>query len=88
MAWRIKQLFRKILPFLVIGGVAWGGWNLYKTNFRHGRASFVHVLKKIPYFGSRFAHYSGGSRHYSRKHVAKNRRGKYHHRRRHYRRRR
>lgn len=88
MAWRIKQLFRKILPFLVIGGVAFGGWHLYKTNFRHGRASFVRVLKQIPYFGSRFGHYNGGSRHYSRKHVARGRKARSRHFRRGHRRRR
>ena len=62
LMWKLKQLFRKVLPFAVIGGLLYGGWTLHRQGaFRHGpKHAILAILHKIPYFGSRFQHYGGG----------------------------
>jgi hypothetical protein len=61
LTWKLKSLFRKALPWLVVGLVAYGGYNMYRRGyFRHGVGSAVtRVLHQVPYFGSRFRHFGG-----------------------------
>jgi len=59
LTWKIKQFFRNLLPLVIIGAILYGVYGMYKKGaFRHGiRPAITSVLKKIPYFGSRFKHY-------------------------------
>ncbi len=63
LGWRLKQWFRKIFPLALIGAFLYGGFNLYKAGaFRRGFGPAVtSALRHVPYFGSRFSHYTPGS---------------------------
>lgn len=85
LSWKIRQFASNLVPLLVIGGIAYGGWHFYKKGtFRHGIAPAVSsVLRQIPYFGSRFRHYTSGSSYASspksyRKKHGNHKRGKKH----------
>lgn len=79
LIWKIKQLFRQILPLAIVGALIWGGYNMYKAGaLRRGIGpAFTATLHKIPYFGSRFRHYTGGSSSYSKYGKSSSRRGKH-----------
>ena len=61
--WKIRQAVSNLIPIAVIGAIVFGGWHFYKKGtFRHGIAPAVSsTLRQIPYFGSRFKHYSTSS---------------------------
>lgn len=60
MLWRIQEFFRKLIPMVIVGAVAFGGYNMYREGaFNRGVGYAVsHALGKLPYFGSRFRHYT------------------------------
>ena len=68
-SWKIRQAFSNLIPVVVIGAIAFGGWHFYKKGtFRHGIAPAISsILHKVPYFGTRFKHYtiSSGSGSYA-----------------------
>jgi len=57
--WHIKEAFRKLVAVAIVGGIAFGGYSLYKKGaFRGGVGHFGKVVaRQIPYFGSRFRHF-------------------------------
>ena len=77
MLWRIQEFFRKLIPMVIVGAVALGGYNLYREGaFNRGVGYAVsHALGKLPYFGSRFRHYTRASSSPGR--VAHSRGGRY-----------
>ncbi len=57
--WRLRESFSKILLVLLLVGLGYGGYRLYKEGaFNHGLGPAVSaVLQKVPYFGTRFRHH-------------------------------
>jgi hypothetical protein len=57
LIWKIKQLFRKIVPIALIVGICYGGFTAYKKGY-FGR-TITHristLTQKIPFFGSKFS---------------------------------
>jgi hypothetical protein len=70
LIWRIKQAINKMIPYAIIFGLLYGGYNLYrKGTFRHGIVPGVtSMLHKVPFFGSKFKHYHPSFA-YSKKHY-------------------
>lgn len=64
LIWKIKNFFRSLIPLVVIGGIAFGGWNLYKSGtFRNGiQPGIASLVRKVPFFGSRMSHFISSSR--------------------------
>ena len=83
LIWKLKQWLRKLFPIALIGAFLYGGFNLYKAGaFRRSFGSTVSsMLQHVPYFGSRFKHYSPSSSH--RSYAYQGRRGRTRHARRH-----
>ena len=67
LIWKLKRFVRKAFPIALIGAFLYGGYTLYRQGaFRHGVSHAVtSVLRRLPYFGSRFRHYSGGRSSYA-----------------------
>lgn len=64
LMWRIKESLRNLMPWVVAGLVAWGGYSLYKKGaFRHGVPTLGQALSYLPHFGTRFKQYSGRKYH-------------------------
>lgn len=78
MLWRIQEFFKKLIPMVIVGAVAFGGYNLYREGaFNRGVGYAVSsALGKLPYFGSRFRHYTRKSSSPSRVARSKSGRGK------------
>lgn len=82
--WQIKQFIRKLLPFAIVGGILYGGYNLHQEGaFRRGVGPFVtSMLSKIPVFGSQFKRSSSHRKYPSYAYGNKSyRKGKKYHRR-------
>lgn len=62
LSWKLKQWFRKALPFAVVGALVWGAYTLHKRGtFRYGfKPAVMSVLRHVPFIGSKFRHWSGG----------------------------
>jgi len=88
LMWKARQAISNLIPVAIIGAIAFGGWHFYKKGtFRNGIAPVVSsVLHKIPYFGSRFRHYSpsGGSSYARSSGTVRRSHSKRHHGRRHH----
>ena len=85
LIWKLRQWTRKLMPFVVIGALSYGGYTLYKKGvFRHGfGAQLTALAHKIPFFGSKFGHSSvasSSSSYRSGSHTVAVRRGGRHHR--------
>ncbi len=65
MGWRIRNFFRKLTPFLIIGALAFGGYYIFKGSFKN-TYSFNKIVSSIPYFGKSFS-----SKHTYKKAIAK-----------------
>ena len=61
--YKVREFLQNLIPVAIIAGLAFGGYSLYKQGtFRNGLKPAMHtIVKKIPYFGTRFGHYSAGS---------------------------
>lgn len=87
LIWKMKQTLNKAVPYLVILTVLYGGYYVYrKGSLTRGIGAAVSsVVRHIPFFGSRFRHYGGGTayRHGYYRHAHGRRghhRGRRHHR--------
>jgi hypothetical protein len=86
LAWKVKNLFKQMLPLVILGFVVYYGYHMYRRGvFRHGVGPAVtYVLRQVPILGSHFRH---RGYHYSYRHGYRHghRHGRHH--RRHHRRR-
>ena len=63
LVWKIRQWFRKCVPLVMVGALAFGGYHLYRQGtFRNGLGTLSSWTSKIPYFGSKFSHSGASSR--------------------------
>jgi len=85
--WKIKRLFRQMMPFAIAAAVAWTGYTMFfaGSGFRSPKTAVMRVFRSLPYFGSRFRggrsearsyRYGRSSRSYRRYHSP--RRSRYH----------
>lgn len=70
--YKVREFAQNLIPVAIIGALAFGGYNLYKQGtFRHGLKPAMHsIVKKIPYFGTKFGHYTSSSSSYRGSYVA------------------
>ena len=70
--YKVREFLQNLIPVAIIGALAFGGYHLYKQGtFRNGlRPAMSSIVKKIPYFGTRFGHYTTGSSSYHSSYVA------------------
>lgn len=91
LIWKVKQLFRKIIPIALIAGLCYAGFTAYQKGWlgRKLTHQITSLTYKIPFFGSKFStgafrSNSPSSRSsYGVSHASKKRAHKKHHRRRH-----
>jgi hypothetical protein len=90
LTWKVKQMFRKLMPLLIGAVVLYGGYNLYrKGTFRHGiMPGVTSMLRNVPVLGSHFRRSGWGSTAYRSSYGNSHRRNRGHrgHGRRHHRR--
>lgn len=63
LMYKIREFLQNLIPVAIVGALAFGGYTLYKQGtFRNGlRPAVSSLVKKIPYFGTKFGHYTSGS---------------------------
>jgi hypothetical protein len=69
LIWKLKQLFRQALPLVLIGGLLYGAYNLYRKGVlqRGVKPTINYVVRQIPILGSHFKPF-GRSYSYSKRH--------------------
>ncbi len=64
IVWKVKQMFRNLVPLAIVIGILYGGYHFYRRGaFRHGLVpGITSMLRSIPVLGSRFGrHHSSWS---------------------------
>ncbi len=66
--YKVREFLQNLIPVAIIGALAIGGYHLYKQGtFRNGmRPAMSSLVKKIPYFGTKFGHYTSSNNSSSR----------------------
>jgi len=73
LIWKIKQLFRKVIPIALIAGVCYGGFTAYKRGWFGRKVTYQinSLVSKVPFFGSKFTSVSSHNSYRGAQRVSK-----------------